>query len=66
VSVHVAKQAQIPAEEVLRRDDPRWERLHDIVFEKSFQTGYFILASGVSSGSYSSGAKRQCSPKAQL
>ena len=47
--MHVAKRAQIPAEEVLRRDDPRWRRLHDIVFEKSFQTGNFILASGVSS-----------------
>ncbi|MGH6838833.1 MAG: orotate phosphoribosyltransferase [Methylocella sp.] len=45
----VAKHAQIPAEEVLRRDDPRWGRLHDIVFEKSFQTGDFILASGGSS-----------------
>jgi orotate phosphoribosyltransferase len=47
--MHIAKQVQIPAEEVLRRDDPRWGRLHDIVFEKSFQTGNFILASGVSS-----------------
>jgi orotate phosphoribosyltransferase len=47
--MHVAKQDQFPAEEVLRRNDPRWGRLHDIVFEKSFQTGNFILASGVSS-----------------
>lgn len=49
MSVHVAKQVQIPVEEVLRRDDPRWERLHDIVFEKSFQTGNFILSSRVRS-----------------
>jgi len=47
--MRVAKLVQIPAEEVLRRDDPRWGRLHDIVFERSFQTGNFILASGVSS-----------------
>jgi len=47
--MHVAKQAQIPAEEVLRRDDPRWKRLHDIVFERSIKTGNFILSSGVSS-----------------
>jgi orotate phosphoribosyltransferase len=47
--MQVAKQAQIPAEEVLRREDPRWGRLRDIVLEKSFQTGDFILASGVSS-----------------
>ena len=44
-----AKRAQLAAEEVLRRDDPRWGRLHAIVFEKSFQTGDFILASGVGS-----------------
>jgi orotate phosphoribosyltransferase len=47
--MRVARQAQIPAEEVLRRADPRWGRLHDIVFEKSFQPGNFILASGVRS-----------------
>ena len=49
--MRVAKQVQIPAEEeeVLRHDDPRWGRLHDIVYERSFQTGNFILASGVSS-----------------
>jgi orotate phosphoribosyltransferase len=45
----VAEQPQSSAEEVLPRDDPRWSRLHDIVFEKSFQTGNFILTSGVSS-----------------
>ncbi|MGQ0445071.1 MAG: orotate phosphoribosyltransferase [Beijerinckiaceae bacterium] len=33
----------------MRRDDPRWGRLHSIVFEKSFQIGNFILSSGVSS-----------------
>ncbi len=49
MSLQVAKQTQIPMEEVLRRDDPRWKRLHEIVLEKSFQTGNFILASGVSS-----------------
>jgi orotate phosphoribosyltransferase len=47
--MQVAKHAQIPEEEVLRHDDPRWAGLHDIIFEKSFQTGNFILASGVSS-----------------
>lgn len=47
--MQVAEHAQIPADEVLRRNDPRWGRLHDIVFKKSFQTGNFILASGVSS-----------------
>jgi orotate phosphoribosyltransferase len=47
--MHVAKNTRIPEQEVLQRDDPRWERLHDIVFEKSFKTGNFILSSGVSS-----------------
>ncbi len=45
----VAEQALISADEVLPRGDPRWSRLHEIVFEKSFLTGNFILTSGVSS-----------------
>jgi orotate phosphoribosyltransferase len=45
----VAKQVNIPVEEVLQRDDLRWKRLHDIIFEKSFKTGNFILASRVRS-----------------
>lgn len=44
-----AQQPQISADEVLPRSDPRWSRLRDIVFEKSFQTGNFILTSGESS-----------------
>lgn len=47
--MRTAKPAQLPAEEVLRRDDARWKRLHDIILEKSFQTGDFILASGIRS-----------------
>ncbi|MGI8570079.1 MAG: orotate phosphoribosyltransferase [Methylocella sp.] len=47
--MHVAKQAQIPAGEVLRCDDPRWRRVYDIICEKSFQTGDFILSSRVRS-----------------
>lgn len=45
----IAKLAQGFAEEVLRRDDARWKRLHDLILERSFQTGNFILASGISS-----------------
>ena len=41
-----AKLPQILADEVLPRGDPRWRRLRDIVFERSFQTGNFILTSG--------------------
>lgn len=34
---------------VLRRDDPRWGRLHAIILKQSLQTGDFILSSGRSS-----------------
>lgn len=34
---------------VLRRDDPRWGRLHAIIMKQSLQTGDFILSSGRSS-----------------
>ena len=33
-------------DEVLRRDDPRWQRLHDLINEHSLQIGDFILSSG--------------------
>jgi orotate phosphoribosyltransferase len=33
-------------DEVLRRDDPRWSRLREIILQKSLQTGDFILSSG--------------------
>lgn len=39
----------IPSQEyqdVLRRDDPRWQRLHDLINEHSLQIGDFILSSG--------------------
>jgi orotate phosphoribosyltransferase len=49
MTVLAAKQPQILADEVLPRGDPRWRRLRDIVFERSFQTGNFILTSGESS-----------------
>jgi orotate phosphoribosyltransferase len=49
MTIPVAKQPQILAGEILPRGDPRWRRLHDIVFERSFQTGNFILTSGESS-----------------
>jgi orotate phosphoribosyltransferase len=49
MTVLAAKLTQILPDEVLPRGDPRWGRLRDIVFERSFQTGNFILASGVSS-----------------
>src|SRR5262249_23601069 len=42
----VAEQPRISVDEVLPRRDPRWTRLRDIVFKKSFLTGDFILASG--------------------
>ena len=46
-----AAQSRILAteEDVLSRDDPRWKRLYDIILEKSFQTGDFILSSGARS-----------------
>src|SRR2546423_13361328 len=34
------------SEEVLPRDDPRWQRLHDLINEHSLQIGDFILSSG--------------------
>jgi orotate phosphoribosyltransferase len=46
VSMNLAKQTHAPGEEVLLRDDPRWARLHEIIQEKSLQTGDFILSSG--------------------
>jgi orotate phosphoribosyltransferase len=49
MTVLAAKQPHILADEVLPRGDPRWRRLRDIVFERSFQTGNFILTSGESS-----------------
>jgi orotate phosphoribosyltransferase len=49
MTMPAAKHSQISADEVLPRGDPRWSRLRDIVFDKSFQTGNFILTSGQSS-----------------
>jgi orotate phosphoribosyltransferase len=49
VRMDTAKLAQVPAEEVLCGDDARRKRLHDIILERSFQTGNFILASGIRS-----------------
>ncbi|HEY4941612.1 MAG TPA: orotate phosphoribosyltransferase [Rhizomicrobium sp.] len=51
MSKNAAVQSPIPEsqDEVLRRDDPRWKRLHDIILERSFMTGDFILSSGAPS-----------------
>jgi orotate phosphoribosyltransferase len=51
VNTNFAAQSRIPEaqDEVLRRDDPRWKKLHDIILERSFLTGDFILSSGAHS-----------------
>jgi orotate phosphoribosyltransferase len=36
----------VASEDVLLRDDPRWIRLREIILERSFRTGHFILSSG--------------------
>jgi orotate phosphoribosyltransferase len=49
MTMPAAEQPKISAEEVLPRGDPRWNWLRDIVVEKSFLTGDFILTSGARS-----------------
>ncbi|MBU6297532.1 MAG: orotate phosphoribosyltransferase [Alphaproteobacteria bacterium] len=47
VTIGVAQsRTQKTYDEILRRDDPRWVRLREIILEKSLQTGNFILSSG--------------------
>jgi orotate phosphoribosyltransferase len=36
----------VASDEVLRRDDPRWARLHQIIDERSLGIGDYILSSG--------------------
>ena len=51
MTTNIAAQSSVPEplSEVLRRDDPRWQALHDIILDRSFLTGDFILSSGAHS-----------------
>ena len=49
VNLNALQQSQIQDDVVLAHDDPRWQKLHDIILDRSFLTGDFILSSGAHS-----------------
>ena len=46
MNMRAAKQDRNAADDVLDRSDPRWERLRQIILDKSLKLGDFILSSG--------------------